>query len=60
MQASGGMFCPLTGAERKSAVRSQTDAIDPELTSTAKEVGQINALHINSGQYITAGARWHS
>jgi hypothetical protein len=23
--------------------------LDPELTSTAKEVGQINALHINSG-----------
>jgi len=33
MQASGGTFCPLTGAERKSAVRSQTDAIDPERTS---------------------------
>jgi hypothetical protein len=32
MQASGGTFCPLTGAERKSAVRSQTDAIDPNET----------------------------
>ena len=26
-------------------------SLDPELTSTAKEVGQINALHINSGHH---------
>jgi hypothetical protein len=43
----------LIGADRKWPTDPQTDAIDPELTSTAKEVDQINALHINSGQFIT-------
>jgi hypothetical protein len=31
-----------------------------ELTSTAKEVAQIYAPHINSGQFITADVRRHS
>jgi hypothetical protein len=43
-----------------SAKKDFFNTIDPELTSTAKEVGQINALHINSEQFITAVARWHS
>ena len=51
---------PMLQNVKKVLANPEPSTHDPELTSTAKEVGQINALHINSGQYITADARWHS
>jgi hypothetical protein len=33
--------CPLTGVERKLAVRSQTDAIDPDRTLTSAHAGYL-------------------
>jgi hypothetical protein len=49
----------LAMAESEMAESEMAESAS-ELTSTAKEVAQIYAPHINSGQFITADVRRHS